>query len=75
ELTAFTVRGPIRMQSRGPVGNREITLELPAEARGELVLSDAESPALPTASGPAPAGCRRFILPTGGKTQLLLKHV
>ncbi|HEX9115740.1 MAG TPA: alpha-L-rhamnosidase C-terminal domain-containing protein, partial [Anaerolineae bacterium] len=74
ELTAFTVRGPIRMRSRGAVGDREIAFELPAEAQGELVLSEAEDPGLPAASGPAPAGCRRFSLPAGRRTHLTLKH-
>jgi hypothetical protein len=74
ELAAFTVRGPLRLRSRGPRGQREITLELPPTGKGELVLPQGEAIDLPVASGPAPAGHRRFRLREGGTVRFHLRE-
>jgi len=42
QLTAQTVRGPIRFGATGKFGNRELTVELPDGMDGELVLSEKE---------------------------------
>jgi hypothetical protein len=75
ELAAFTVRGPLRLRSRGPRGRRELTLELPHTGQGELVLPQGEAVDLPAAPGPTPARHRRFRLPEGGTVKLHLREV
>jgi hypothetical protein len=75
ELAAFTVRGALRLRSRGPRGQRELTLELPHTGQGELVLPQGEAVDLPAAPGPTPARHRRFSLPEGGTVKLHLREV
>jgi alpha-L-rhamnosidase len=75
DLAAFTVRGPLTLHSRGPLGAREVELELPAGAAGELVVPEAESIDLPPSEGPVAAGHRRYCLPPGQTLRLALKHV
>jgi hypothetical protein len=74
ELTAFTVQGPVSLRSRGKPGGRELVFELPSGGLGELVLPQDEAIELPAAAMPAPAGHRRFMLPSGGTLRLRLKH-
>jgi hypothetical protein len=73
ELAAHTVRGPVGLRVRGTRGDREVDLELPEGGGGELVLPAGESVPLSEASAPAPSGCRRFVLPQGGKLTLRLR--
>jgi hypothetical protein len=75
DLTAFTVQGPVRLRSRGKLGERELVLQLPPGGRGELVLPQDEAIDLPVAAGPTPAGLCRFQLTPGGTVTLRLKHV
>jgi alpha-L-rhamnosidase len=70
ELTAQTVRGPLRFVARGEVGNRELTLEPPPGCQAELVLRREEVMDLPRAEGEAPAGHVRYVLPA---KQVILK--
>ncbi len=70
ELMAFTVRGSIAMRCQGDPGQRQLTLELPSGARGELLLPANESPDLPPVVGTAPPGLSRFSLPAGGTVTL-----
>lgn len=74
ELTAFTVRGPLRFQSKGLKEERQITLELPPDGVGELVVDARESIDLPSAPGPVPASCRRYQLPHGSQLSLRLRY-
>jgi hypothetical protein len=74
ELTAFTVRGPLRLRSRGDPGRREITLELPPTGKGELVLPQGEAVDLRSVPGSVPAGHRRFSLPEGGTVTIHLRE-
>jgi hypothetical protein len=74
ELTAFTVQGPVSLRSSGKPGERELVLQLPPGGQGELVLPQDEAAELPEVASPAPAGHRRFKLPTGGRITLNLKH-
>jgi alpha-L-rhamnosidase len=69
DLTAFTVRGPIALHCQGKPQRREITLDLPPGAQGELVLPADASVDFPEAGGPVPQGARRFLLPEGRKVQ------
>jgi hypothetical protein len=73
DLTAHTVKGPIRFEARGKIGAREIALELPSTCEGEIVLSQKENVRLPRASGAAPAGCSRYSL-ARGKSVIRLEY-
>lgn len=74
-LTARTVHGPIRFQSHGRRGDRQVTLEVPAGCEAELVLPRGERVDLAPAPGKAPAGCRRYALPSGRPVRLQLRKV
>jgi len=74
ELTAFTVQGPVSLRSRGKPGAREVVLQLPSGGQGELVLPQDEVVQLLEAATPAPAGNRRYKLPSGGTMTLHLKY-
>jgi hypothetical protein len=74
DLTAHTLRGPVRLSARGPLGNREVTVELPSTCEGELVLSAEEMVAFERIKGGAPPGNRRYRLPSGQPVSIHLKH-
>jgi hypothetical protein len=71
DLTAYTVKGPIRFQSRGPLGARQLSLELPPGCEGELVLSSAENISLERLHESS-AGLARYRLPSGNPVTLVL---
>jgi alpha-L-rhamnosidase len=73
DLTAFTVKGPIRMQCQGAKGNRDVTLEVPPGAEAELVVDERETIDLPVGAGSPPPGCRQYRLPASARTSFLLK--
>ncbi len=73
ELTAHTVQGPLRFSARGKRGDREVTVELPPNCEGELVLRRDEKADLERASGRAPADHLRYRLPTGTRAKVNLK--
>lgn len=73
DLTAYTVRGPIRFTAEGTLGNRDLTLALPPGCEGELVLPQKETVPLARLGGPAPSGCARYQLPAGKTTTLHLQ--
>jgi len=75
ELTAHTVQGPITLRSRGQRGSRDVILELPVQAQGELVLPKEEVPDLSPVPGLTPAGHNRFSLPRGRAVELRLRSV
>jgi hypothetical protein len=75
ELVAYTMRGPLRLRARGGRGEREVTLDLPATGKGDLILPQGESVDLPEAKAYAPPGHRRFSLPEGGTVKLRLREV
>jgi alpha-L-rhamnosidase len=73
ELVTYTPRGPLHFSSKGRLGNREIAIELPPGTQGELVVSREENMSLQPATGEAPAGHLRYILPAGRRTELRLQ--
>jgi alpha-L-rhamnosidase len=73
ELTAFTVRGPIRFAAQGKAGHRDVTLDLPAGCEGEIVVRREENTGLEGVAGAAPAGHLRYRVPAARQTQLRLK--
>ena len=74
ELTAHTVRGPLRFRSQGKPGDREVTLEAPRTCDTELVVDARESLTLPAATGVAPSGCARYRLPAGRASSIRLQY-
>jgi hypothetical protein len=74
ELTVHTVQGAIEFSSRGKIGSRELTLELPAGCEGELVVSNKETLKLETAVGlAAPRGFARYRVAAGKTTTVHLQ--
>jgi len=74
ELTVKSVRGPIEFRGRGKLGNRALTLKLPADCEGELVVDKRESVTLkPVAGSTASSGLARYHLPAGATTSVNLK--
>ncbi len=74
ELTVNSVRGPIEFSSRGKLGSRNLTLSLPPNCEGELVVDKRESLALkPVTTGPRPEGTDRYQLPAGKATTVHLR--
>jgi len=43
ELTAYTIKGPIRFNSEGMKGNRQVALTIPSDCTAELVLNAQEA--------------------------------
>jgi len=72
ELTVHTVQGPIEFRSRGHLGSRELTLELPAGCEGELVVNSKEK--LPLESLGASDGLARYRVPSGKTLALHLQY-
>lgn len=72
DLTAWTVRGPIRLRARGGLGERELTLALPDGCPGELVLPATERVELSELDrNPA---LHRYALPAGQSTVVPLRY-
>ena len=75
ELVARTVRGPLLFRSLGNRGNRELTLELPNDCEGEIVLPETETVELKPIGRKEELGLRRYYLPAAQATTLKLKHL
>ena len=74
ELTAHTVRGPIRMKWNGVVGERQLLIETPPEAEGEIALDKREEVLLKRVRGTGPLKRARYQLPAGKKVILNLRY-
>ena len=74
DLTAHTVRGPMRLRAVGKPGEREVTLEVPAACTAEVVLHRDELLALARTGRAAPAGHVRYNLPAGRAVTLRLRY-
>jgi hypothetical protein len=74
EATARTVRGPIRLESRGKKGSREVILAVPPGCEAELVVPREEKPELERSSESGSSPLARYRLPAGKKTRLFLEH-
>jgi hypothetical protein len=70
-LAAHTVQGTIHFRSEGRFGSRRLTLQLPAECEGELVLPMGETVDLPVVRGVEP-GLPRYRLAAGSAVNLRL---
>ena len=74
ELTAYTIKGPLVFSARGKKGERDITLAIPDNCTGELVVRREEALKLEPAEGLNPSGHRRYRLPSGRSTTVHLKY-
>jgi hypothetical protein len=73
-LTANTVLGPIRVETKGLIGNRVITLETPDHGEGEIAVDPRESVSLRRLKGKGLLGRSRYRLPAGEKIVLALEY-
>jgi hypothetical protein len=64
-LNTWTPLGPIILEAKGKLGDRQIRIVLPPGCNGELIARREEKLTLESLSGPAPAGCVRYRLPEG----------
>lgn len=72
ELAAHTIHGPVVVESRGLRGDRILTLTLPPDARGELVVSSEEVLSLPVIDR-SEGNLRRYLLPKNQAVTLKLR--
>ena len=75
ELTVHTVQGPIEFRSRGMIGSRELTLELPSGYEGELAVSGKENLEIESSvTTIARSGLARYRIPAGKTTAVRLRY-
>ncbi|MCX6134227.1 MAG: alpha-L-rhamnosidase N-terminal domain-containing protein [Ignavibacteriales bacterium] len=74
DLTAHTVRGPIRVKWDGAVGGRQLIIETPPEGAGEIAIDKREDVALKRLRGMGQFGRVRYQLPAGERVTLNLTH-
>ena len=72
--TAYTVKGPIQVDAEGPLGARRLTLTLPPEGTGLLVLDARETVSLTEIEEGASPGLKRYVLPAGDTVTLHLRY-
>ncbi len=72
-LTANTVQGPITINSRGRLGEREISIQTPKGGEGEIALDSRENVELGGLKRESGAKLSRYRLPAGSKVILNLK--
>ncbi len=75
ELTTYTPQGPIEFSCRGKRGARTLSLGLPSNGQGEIVLPESETISLLPLTGFAPIGHARYQLPSGKKATLHLQYL
>jgi len=68
DLNTYTPLGPIVLEAKGKLGDRQMRIVLPPGCDGELVARREEKLALDPLTGPAPDGCVRYRLPAGEAT-------
>jgi alpha-L-rhamnosidase len=73
-LTANTVVGPIRVETKGLAGSRLLVVETPAHGEGEIALDSRESVPLQRLKGKGGLNRVRYRLPAGEKVILTLKY-
>lgn len=83
DLTAWTVKGPLRFHAKGRWGDRRLILELPNNCEGELYLDAREQPSLEPSTaarvtdrwlGQIGSPLRAYRLPMGQEVTLQLKY-
>lgn len=74
ELTAHTMRGPLLFRCQGLIGARKLSLKLPEECEGELVLPVAEQVTLERLPSSSPQ-LSRYRLSAGASVELTLRLI
>lgn len=74
DVTAQTAVGPVRLQSRGSLGNRTLRIQAPPRGDGYLVLSTQESVTLELRSRYAGPNIQHYVLPKGQWVELVLRE-
>jgi len=72
-ITAQTVKGPIHFRSEGLPGRRNLSLRLPGEMRGHLILDAREKIKLKQLESPDP-GMNEYLIPGGEDIELKLRY-
>ena len=72
-LACNTVKGAIVVEVKGRIGERELSIETPLSAEGEIALDARESVELKRLRGLGPLKRNRYRLPPGKKTTMNLK--
>jgi hypothetical protein len=73
ELVSHLGQGPVQFSSKGKLGTREISVELPRNCSGELLVRREERLSLtPLSGGENPAGHVRYGLPAGTRSTFTL---
>ncbi len=75
QLVAHTAPGPLGFKAQGPLGNRELTVELPAGCEAELVVPAGEELPLPKLPVKSNAALGRYSLAAGQRHTFRLKKV
>jgi hypothetical protein len=73
-LVTPTVRGDILFSAVGPAGERRITLRLPPECAGELVVDERESLTLPPTARRQEPGLRGYLVAPGTSAEFTLRY-
>jgi len=74
QLTAHTVRGPIRFETKGAKGDRRLKISLPENCEGELLVPSEEEVELDAVDAVSPSGQKRYSLPGGATSQVNLRY-
>ncbi len=68
------MKGPIVLGMKGEMGERELSIEAPSSAEGEIALDARESVGLKRLRGTGALKRIRYRLPAGQRTSLKLKY-
>jgi alpha-L-rhamnosidase len=74
DITTNTIAGPIIFKSRGLLGNRKLSLEIPVGTTAELIVDEREHLNLTKANVSLVPGKTTYIIKGGKKLTVLLKH-
>jgi hypothetical protein len=73
-ITTNTIAGPIVFKSRGLLGSRKLSLEIPLGTTAELIVDEREHLNLQKADTSIMPGKNTYIIKGGTKLTVLLKH-
>ena len=74
DITTNTIAGPIVFKSKGLLGNRKLSLAIPAGTTAELIVDEKEHLDLKKADVSKTPGKTTYIIKGGSKLTLVLKH-
>jgi alpha-L-rhamnosidase len=74
-VTAFTPKGSIGIEAKGTIGNRKITIDVPPQGEGELVLPETEKADLELLPSEVDQKIKRYRLRKGETIKIHLKSI